>query len=65
MQVDRQCVFWVSIPASDFSEGAYMSEKAAQNHEVVRKICECIDYQDQISTVLTMRFESLREHVDG
>ena len=52
---------WANIPVTDCSEGAYTSEKVAQNHEVVRKICEWTDNQDQISAVLTMRLESLCE----
>jgi hypothetical protein len=27
-QQNRQCVFWVNIPAADRSEGAYTSEKS-------------------------------------
>ena len=61
MPVGRQCVLWANIPVTDCSEGAYTSEKVAQNHEVVRKICEWADNQDQISAVLTMRLESLCE----
>ncbi len=53
--VDRQCMFWANIPATDCSEGACTSEKVAQNHEVVRKICEWADNQDQITAVLTIR----------
>ena len=64
MPVDRQCVFWANIPATDCSEGAHTSEKVAQNHEVVRKICEWTDNQDQISAVLTMGLESLCVYVE-
>ena len=57
--VERQCMFWVYIPAAVFSEGAYTSKKVAQNHKVVRKVCERAIKQDQISAVLAMRIEFL------
>ena len=54
-------MFWVDIPAAEYSEGTYTSEKVAQNHEVVRKICERADNQDQISAVLAIRLKPLSE----
>ena len=61
MTVHRQCMFWVDIPAAECSEGTYTSEKVAQSHEVVRKICERSDNQDQISAVLAIRLKPLSE----
>ena len=61
MTVHRQCMFWVDIPDAECSEGKYTSEKVAQNHELVRKICERADNQDQISAVLAIRLKSLSE----
>ena len=59
--VHRQRMFWVDIPAAECSEGTHTSEKLAQNHEVIRNICDRADNQYQISAVLDIRLKPLSE----
>ena len=61
MPVHYERVLRTDNPAVNRFKGTSSSEKVTQDYEIVRKIGKRVDYQNEVSAIVTMRLENLCE----